>query len=84
MFILVWKPKGNEICYLCSLTLWFVVDPFSTKCAENGLFYFDLVSEDLPWRLIRVSVKTEKLELREILKINLVSFLILKIRKLRS
>lgn len=37
-----------------------MVDPFSTKCAENGLFYFDLVSEDLPWRLIRVSVKNRE------------------------
>lgn len=47
-------------------------------------YQIDLVSEDLPWRPFRVSIKTEKLELKEILERNLVSFLIFQIRKLRS
>lgn len=78
------RPKEMKFAVLCSLALWFAVDLFGTKCAPNSLCYFDLVSEDLPWRPFRVSIKTEKLELKEILERNLVSFLIFQIRKLRS
>ena len=60
MFILAWKPEGNEICCFVLPGLWFVADLFSTKCAPNGLFYFDLVSEDLPWRLFRMSIKNRE------------------------
>lgn len=43
----------------CFPALWFVVDLFSTKCASDGLFYFDPVRGDFPWRLIRESTKTD-------------------------
>lgn len=60
------SPKEMKLAVLCSLALWFAVDLFSTKCAPNSLFCFDLRSEDLPWRLFRVSTKTQTLPLKEI------------------
>lgn len=59
------SPKDMKFAVSCSLALWFVADLFSTKCAPNSLFYFGLVSEGFPWRLFRVSIKIEKLELKE-------------------
>lgn len=62
-----------------------MVDLFSTKCAPNGLFYFDLVSEDLPWRLFRVSIKkSREVRVERDFRKNLISFLIFQIRNLRS
>lgn len=75
------SPEEMKLAVVRSLAWWFVVDLFSTKCAPHGLFCFDLLSEDLPWRLFRVSTKTQKLVLKEILEINLLSFLIFQIRK---
>ena len=51
------SPKEMKLAVLCFSALWFVADLFSTKCAPNGLFYFYLVSGDLPWRLFRMSIK---------------------------
>ena len=53
-----------KFAVLCSSALWFVADLFSTQCAPNGLFYFDLVSGDLPWRLFRMSIKKKPREVK--------------------
>lgn len=58
------SPKEMKLAVLCFSALWFVADLFSTKCAPNGLFYFYLVSGDLPWRLFRMSIKKNPEKLR--------------------
>lgn len=56
-----------KLAVLCFLALWFAVALFSTNCALNSLCYFDLMNSDLLSRLFRVSIETEKLELKQVL-----------------
>ena len=58
------KPEGNEIYCFVLFSLVVCADLFSTQCAPNGLFYFDLVSGDLPWRLFRMSIKKKTREVK--------------------